>query len=251
MVNFDCDTENICGKLIWSERLSVAVMCIGVNSFSILCFGASRLYKSVRLELRLSLGMKVKNGNEIIKFALTAGCWHQCRALPLLAMMMLAMVRQPSRLHARCTMHMHTRSTSSWIPSSRTFHTVVWYRLSVQFKPVHFLGQTKETWNFSGFCFATLDLFLLLLLFSVYVLFVSFSLGCSEQKTDRDGEMEKDTTNTQRTSTWHFQRANEQTNGGKFMERLLARDFSQHYQWNMHHDCVQKSRGLIPKDTNI
>lgn len=105
--------------------------------------------------------------------------------------------------------------------------------------------------NFSGFCFATLDLFLLLLLFSVYVLFVSFSLGCSEQKTDRDGEMEKDTTNTQHTSTWHFQRANEQTNGGKFMERVLARDFSQHYQWNMHHDCVHKSRGLIPKDTNI
>lgn len=40
--------------------------------------------------------------------------------------------------------------------------------------------------NFSGF--ATLDLFLLLLLFSV--LFVSFSLGCSEQKTDRGGEIE-------------------------------------------------------------
>lgn len=84
MANFDCNTENICGKLIWSERLSVVVMCIGdsecVNSFSI-------LYVSPHQgNARECFAMKVKNGNEIIKFALTAA------------------VEQPSRLHARCTM---------------------------------------------------------------------------------------------------------------------------------------------------
>lgn len=27
-------------------------------------------------------------------------------------------------------------------------------------------------------------------------------------------------------------------------EALLARDFSQHYQWNMHHDCVHENQGI-------
>lgn len=76
MANFDCDTENICGKLIWSEGLSVAVMCIGVNSFSIWSFDALlHSYRRIESDVRSMridcFGMKVKNGNEIIKFAST------------------------------------------------------------------------------------------------------------------------------------------------------------------------------------
>lgn len=48
-------------------------MCIGVNSFSIWC--ADALLHSYRVRCkkreRDCFGMKVKNGNEIIKFALT------------------------------------------------------------------------------------------------------------------------------------------------------------------------------------
>lgn len=121
--NFDCDTENICGKLIWSERFSaLAVMCVlerafrNVNSFSILCVYARGVCKCVwwtgesvhiRSEpfVEIASTMKVKNGNEIIKFALTVA------------------VEQPSRLHAHwhenaTYTYTHIRSTSRrWAPA--------------------------------------------------------------------------------------------------------------------------------------